>query len=165
MLLVALFGALGAFSPSLAILTLFYSANRLAGSAGWGAMVKIVPEWFPRPKWPLAIGILSLSFVFGGALAVGFAGLIAKLSDDNWRHDPRTALGGVVRPGHSHLAGVAAVRRHVGRRPRLGQRRRQLSLAADPGPVPLAAAARHLRPEFHPHLSCGRPSIFGRSTI
>jgi sugar phosphate permease len=85
MLLVALFGALGAVSPSLAVLTFFYSANRLAGSAGWGAMVKIVPEWFPRPKWPFAIGILSLSFVFGGALAVGFAGLIAKLSDDNWR--------------------------------------------------------------------------------
>jgi len=85
MLLVALFGALGAFSPSLAALTFFYSVNRLAGSAGWGAMVKIVPEWFPRPKWPLALGVLSLSFVFGGALAVGFAGLIAKLSHDNWR--------------------------------------------------------------------------------
>jgi sugar phosphate permease len=85
MTLVALFGALGAFAPTLLALTVIYSANRLAGSAGWGSMVKVVPEWFPKSKLPLAIGILSLSFVFGGALAVSFAGLIADYTNDNWR--------------------------------------------------------------------------------
>jgi len=49
-------------------------------------MVKLTPSWFPRHRWPWAIGILSLSFVFGGALAVSFAGLVAKLSGDNWRY-------------------------------------------------------------------------------
>jgi OPA family glycerol-3-phosphate transporter-like MFS transporter len=43
---VALFGALGAFSPSLTVLSALYALNRFAGSAGWGAMVKIVPTWF-----------------------------------------------------------------------------------------------------------------------
>ena len=85
MALVACFGALGAFAPTLLALTVIYSSNRLAGSAGWGSMVKIVPEWFPKAKLPLAIGILSLSFVFGGALAVSFAGLIAEYTNDNWR--------------------------------------------------------------------------------
>ena len=82
--LVALFGAAGAFAPSLGVLTLLYSANRLAGSASWGAMVKLVPEWFAARKLAFACGLLSLSFVFGGALAVGFAGLIARLSNDSW---------------------------------------------------------------------------------
>ena len=108
MILVAVFGALGAFSPSLAALTFFYSANRFAGSAGWGAMVKIVPEWFPRPKWPLALGILSLSFVFGGALAVALAGLIAKVSGDNWRMV--LGLPSVVLLGMAMLTWLALVR-------------------------------------------------------
>lgn len=84
MLLVAGFGAAGAFAPSLGVLTLLYSANRLAGSASWGAMVKLVPVWFAPHKLAFACGLLSLSFVFGGALAVGFAGLIARLSNDAW---------------------------------------------------------------------------------
>lgn len=85
MLLVAFFGLLGGLVPGLATLTIVYSANRFAGSASWGGMVKIVPEWFQRARWPLAFAILSLSFVFGGALAVAFAGLVAKVSHDNWR--------------------------------------------------------------------------------
>ncbi|MCP5517804.1 MAG: MFS transporter [Verrucomicrobiales bacterium] len=85
LVLVALFGAAGAFSPGLAALTLFYSANRLAGSAGWGAIIKLTPEWFPTSRLPLAVAVLSLSYVFGGALAVAFAGLIAKLTGDNWQ--------------------------------------------------------------------------------
>jgi OPA family sugar phosphate sensor protein UhpC-like MFS transporter len=85
MVLVAVFGALGAMAPTLLLLTVFYSANRLAGSAGWGSMVKMTPAWFSRRRLPLALGILSLSYVFGGASALAFAGIIARLTDDNWR--------------------------------------------------------------------------------
>ncbi len=85
MLLVALFGALGACSPTLGMLTLAYSANRLSGAASWGAMVKQVPEWFAPRQMPLALGVLSLSYVFGGAIAVYIAGQIAALSGDSWR--------------------------------------------------------------------------------
>jgi sugar phosphate permease len=62
-----------------------YSLNRLAGSAGWGGMVKLVPDWFPSRSLPLAIGILSLGFVFGGICATLLAGLIAQGSGNNWR--------------------------------------------------------------------------------
>jgi OPA family glycerol-3-phosphate transporter-like MFS transporter len=84
MTLVALFGALGAFAPSLAILAVIYSSNRLFGSASWGATLKLVPEWFGPAKLAFACGLLSLSFVFGGALAVSFAGLIARATHDSW---------------------------------------------------------------------------------
>jgi OPA family glycerol-3-phosphate transporter-like MFS transporter len=84
MTLVALFGGLGAFAPSLAILAIFYSANRLFGSASWGATLKLVPEWCGPAKLAFACGLLSLSFVFGGALAVSFAGLIARATQDSW---------------------------------------------------------------------------------
>lgn len=82
---VMLFGAIGGMASTFALLTLVYSANRLAGSAGWGGMVKQVPEWFPVRSMALAMGILSLSYVFGGLFATILAGLIAKWSGNNWR--------------------------------------------------------------------------------
>jgi sugar phosphate permease len=82
---VALFGAAGGLSGSLLTLTLFYSLNRLAGSAGWGAMVKQVPDWFSARSMSLAMGVLSLSFVFGGVLATILAGFIARWSHNDWR--------------------------------------------------------------------------------
>ena len=84
MILVALLGMAGGFAPSLAILTLVYSANRFCGSASWGAMLKQVPEWFEPAKLPFTCGLLSLSYVFGGAVAVSFAGLVAWFSHDSW---------------------------------------------------------------------------------
>jgi sugar phosphate permease len=47
-------------------------------------MVKQTPEWFGKNQLAFAIGVLSLSFVFGGAVAVYIAGLIAQYSQDNW---------------------------------------------------------------------------------
>jgi MFS transporter, OPA family, glycerol-3-phosphate transporter len=82
--LVALFGGLGALAPSFGALILLYSANRLCGSASWGATLKLVPEWFGPKKLAFACGLLSLSFVFGGALAMSLAGLIASLTGDSW---------------------------------------------------------------------------------
>ncbi|MBM3881134.1 MAG: MFS transporter [Verrucomicrobia bacterium] len=83
--MVALFGATGAFAPGLGFLVGAYSTNRLAGSASWGSMVKLVPDWFPAGKLAFAYGLLSLSYVFGGALALAFAGFIAARTADNWR--------------------------------------------------------------------------------
>ncbi len=85
MSLVAMFGAAGAFAPSLAFLTIACSANRFCGAASWGSMVKLVPEWFPRSRLSFALGLLSLSFVFGGAVAVAFAGWVARRSGDDWQ--------------------------------------------------------------------------------
>ncbi len=82
---VALFGAAGAFAPGIAIFGLFYSFNRLMGAAAWPAMVKQVPDWFHDKSMALAMGVLSLSFVFGGVCATLFAGQVAEWSGNNWR--------------------------------------------------------------------------------
>jgi sugar phosphate permease len=83
--LVAGFALAGGLVPSLGLLTVVYSANRFAGSAAWGSMVKLVPGWFSARGLPLAMAWLSLSFVFGGVCAVVLAGQIAEWSGNNWR--------------------------------------------------------------------------------
>jgi sugar phosphate permease len=85
LLLVALFGAAGAFAPALSLLTVWYSANRLAGSAAWGSMMKLLPDWFPPRELPFAVALLSLGFVFGGVCATLFSGQVAHWSGNNWR--------------------------------------------------------------------------------
>lgn len=82
---VAFFGTMGGMVTGLTMLTWVYSANRLSGSAAWGGMVKLVPDWFNSRQMPLAMALLSLSFVFGGALATLFAGEVAALSHNSWR--------------------------------------------------------------------------------
>ncbi len=82
---VAVFGGLGAFAGSVPMLALCYSANRFCGSAGWGAIVKQTPRWFPQRHWAMAMAFLSLSFVFGGVVALVLAGKIAAWSGNNWR--------------------------------------------------------------------------------
>jgi OPA family glycerol-3-phosphate transporter-like MFS transporter len=96
---VAVFGAAGGLVGSLPMLTLVYSLNRLAGSAGWGGMVKQVPDWFPVRSLPLAMGVLSLGFVFGGVCATLLAGAIADWSGNDWRWvmgGPATVLAAIL---------------------------------------------------------------------
>jgi sugar phosphate permease len=82
---VTIFGAVGGLVHSLPLLVLVYSLNRLAGAAGWGGMVKQVPDWFSERSMAFAMGVLSLGFVFGGVCATLLAGSIAKWSANNWR--------------------------------------------------------------------------------
>ncbi len=82
---VAMMGLAGGMAPTLGVLTIFYSANRLAGSAGWPAMVKLTPLWFQGAQLPFAMALLSLSFVAGGAFATVFAGMVAQWSGGSWR--------------------------------------------------------------------------------
>jgi len=84
MVLTALFGAAAALSPSLLALTALYSASRLCASASWGAMLKMLPDWFSAKSMPFVCGILSLSFVFGGAIGVSFGGVVGRLTHDSW---------------------------------------------------------------------------------
>src|SRR5262249_34244602 len=82
---VMVFGAIGGLANSLPMLVLVYSLNRLAGAAGWGGMVKLVPDWFSERSMAFAMGVLSLGFVFGGVCATLLAGSIAKWSGNDWR--------------------------------------------------------------------------------
>ena len=84
LLLVAVFGAIGGLASSVSALVLWYSLNRLAGSAAWGSMMKMVPDWFAPRDLSFASGLLSLGFVFGGVCATLLAGQIAAWSSNNW---------------------------------------------------------------------------------
>lgn len=84
LLLVAVFGGLGGLAGTFPMLTLIYSLNRLAGSASWGGMVKLAPDWLPARALPLAMAVLSLGFVFGGVCATLCAGQIAEWSGNDW---------------------------------------------------------------------------------
>lgn len=99
LLLVALFAAAGGMAPTIGVLMFVYSANRLAGSAGWGSMVKLVPGWFTSRWHAFAMAVLSLSFVFGGVCATLLAGWIAGVSGNDWRWvmgGPSILLGAIV---------------------------------------------------------------------
>jgi len=99
LLAVAAFGAAGGLVGSLPMLTLVYSRKRLAGSPGCGGMVKQVPDWFPIRSLPLAMGVLSLGFVFGGVCATLLAGAIADWSGNDWRWvmgGPATVLTAIL---------------------------------------------------------------------
>ena len=91
----------------------------------------LVPGWFPARRLPLAMAVLSLSFVFGGALANLLAGWIAYWSGDNWRWvmgGPAILLGlvlivcWIVLP-HGDEAAVAENRGGDGAKPGFSWRR------------------------------------------
>ncbi len=85
MLGVAVFGGLGGAAGSVGMLTVCYTSNRFFGAAGWGSMVKQVPEWFSPRRLPLAMALLAMSYAVGGYFAVFLAGKIATWSGENWR--------------------------------------------------------------------------------
>jgi sugar phosphate permease len=82
--LVSIFGAAGALVPGLFGLTILYGLNRLAGAAGWGAAIKLVPTWFGVVRTATVISVLSLSYVAGGVLATLLARQIVTLGG-GWR--------------------------------------------------------------------------------
>jgi sugar phosphate permease len=82
---VALFGGAAAFAPSLGALAVVYSFNRFGGAAAWASMVKQIPPWFGPRNLALALAVLSLSYVFGGAAAVALAGQVSEWSGHRWR--------------------------------------------------------------------------------
>ena len=83
--MVALFGAAAGFAPSLGALAVIYAFNRFGGSAAWASMIKQIPPWFGSKNLALALAVLSLSYVFGGAAAVALAGQVSEWSGHNWR--------------------------------------------------------------------------------
>jgi OPA family glycerol-3-phosphate transporter-like MFS transporter len=61
------------------IFTLAWFGNRLVQSLGWNGMVKISSRWFSYSTYGTAMGLISLSYLFGDAAARQFmAVLIAR---------------------------------------------------------------------------------------
>lgn len=94
-----IFGMLGSvfctllfgFGPQLfgfgAVYTLFLVAwglNRYVQSVGWAALVKVAANWFPFALYGRIMGILSLSFLLGDAIAKLFLGKLLNMGF-GWR--------------------------------------------------------------------------------
>lgn len=58
--------------------TLAWFGNRLAQSFCWTGMVKITGRWFSYSAYGTAMGVISLSYLFGDAAARQFMGLLFK---------------------------------------------------------------------------------------
>ncbi|MBC7771705.1 MAG: MFS transporter [Pyrinomonadaceae bacterium] len=56
-------------ASGLVAFTIIWCVNRFVQSAGWGAAMKITGNWFPQAFYGRAVGILSLSYLFGDAAA------------------------------------------------------------------------------------------------
>jgi sugar phosphate permease len=69
LVLVALFSVLTGAAPSLPWIMVGYAANRGVGAVAWGAMLKMLPGWFVGRVVAMAVAVLSLSYVAGGAAA------------------------------------------------------------------------------------------------
>jgi len=71
-----LFTVLFALAGSIPLFTLAWIGNRLIQSLGWAGMVKIVSRWFSYSTYGTVMGIVSLSYLFGDALAREFMALL-----------------------------------------------------------------------------------------
>jgi OPA family glycerol-3-phosphate transporter-like MFS transporter len=74
-----LFTLLFTLGGSLPVFTIAWVGNRLVQSMGWAGLVKVCSQWFSYKSYGTVIGILSLSFLIGDAVAREWMGwLIAR---------------------------------------------------------------------------------------
>jgi OPA family glycerol-3-phosphate transporter-like MFS transporter len=74
-----LFTILFALGGGLPIFTLAWIGNRLVQSLGWAGVVKVASKWFSFSSYGTAMGVISLSFLFGDAASRAF---MARLIGD-----------------------------------------------------------------------------------
>lgn len=97
MFLISMFGAVlfslaFAASPTVPLLTLAWVLNRLIQSGGWNGMTRIISRWFPYTSYGGAIGVLSMSYLFGDFLSRQFLGKLLAMGL-NWRQVIFVAVG------------------------------------------------------------------------
>jgi sugar phosphate permease len=71
-----LFTLLFSLGGGIPIFTLAWVGNRLVQSTGWAGMVKITSRWFSYSSYGAAMGVISLSYLFGDAAARQFMGFL-----------------------------------------------------------------------------------------
>jgi OPA family glycerol-3-phosphate transporter-like MFS transporter len=89
-----LFTILFAVSGGLPLFTLAWFGNRAVQSLCWTGMVKITGRWFSYSTYGTAMGVISLSYLFGDAAARWFMSLLIELGL-GWR-DVFWAAAGVL---------------------------------------------------------------------
>jgi sugar phosphate permease len=65
----ALFTVLFGLSGTLPLFTLTWVGNRLTQSVGWAGLIKVSSKWFDYTSYGFVIGLLSISYLVGDALA------------------------------------------------------------------------------------------------
>ncbi|HXJ92492.1 MAG TPA: MFS transporter [Terriglobia bacterium] len=74
-----IFTVLFALGGTMPLFTLAWIGNRLVQSMGWAGMVKVTARWFSYSTYGAAMGVISLSYLFGDAASRQFmAVLIAR---------------------------------------------------------------------------------------
>jgi OPA family glycerol-3-phosphate transporter-like MFS transporter len=68
----------------LPIFTIAWIGNRLTQSIGWAGLIKVCSRWFDYSSYGTVIGILSLSFLVGDAIARQTMGLLIQIGF-GWR--------------------------------------------------------------------------------
>jgi len=66
------------FAAGAVAMLAIWGANRFVQSIGWMGLVKITGRWFPPARLATVMGILSLSYLFGDALARFYLGAFVK---------------------------------------------------------------------------------------
>lgn len=79
-----LFTVLFSLAGGMPLFTLAWMGNRCVQSLGWAGMVKITSRWFSYSAYGTAMGVISLSYLFGDAASREF---LARLIDAGfgWR--------------------------------------------------------------------------------
>ena len=73
-----------ALGGSIPVFTLAWVGNRLVQSIGWPGMVKIISRWFPFSSYGMAMGVVSLSYLWGDSAGRYGMGLLLQQGVD-WR--------------------------------------------------------------------------------
>ena len=74
----AAFTLLFALGGSLPVFTLAWVGNRLTQSVGWAGLIKVSSKWFDYSSYGSIIGILSVSYLVGDALARQQMGMLIE---------------------------------------------------------------------------------------
>ncbi len=78
------FTALFAATGGLPLLTLAWIGNRLTQSVAWAGLIKVTSKWFDYSSHGTIIGILSISYLVGDAVARELMGVLIQLGA-GWR--------------------------------------------------------------------------------
>ena len=71
-----IFTILFALGGGLPIFTLAWIGNRLVQSMGWAGVVKVTSKWFSSSRYGAAMGVISLSYLFGDAASRQFMAIL-----------------------------------------------------------------------------------------
>jgi OPA family glycerol-3-phosphate transporter-like MFS transporter len=67
-----------ALSGTIPVFTLAWMGNRLVQSLGWAGMVKMTSKWFSFRRYGTVMAIISLSYLFGDAVARQFMAVLIQ---------------------------------------------------------------------------------------